>query len=189
VYIFRPFCLHCGVCSIQWPHHPPDPQELFVRRGPNNLLSGQEPPRPFHQRYSAQRSHHLTVLTYRRYTVGATSGPEPPALHSSLTAWYMPNGTAAVQDEIAASEGVDNGTHERLQTLCQTNVPFSRNKTVYALLVYSPAFTNSRLIYTTMLEEVARNGYIVAAVDHAYDANVVDFGNGDLVEFTEYAGP
>ena len=111
--------------------------------------------------------------------------PYPPFV-SPLATQYMPNGTAAVQGQLAAYDGIPNGAYERLQTLCQFNVPFSANKPTYPLMVFSPDYTNSRLLYTTMVQEIARNGYVVVAVDHPYDAKVIEFGNNILVEFTEY---
>ena len=37
-----------------------------------------------------------------------------------------------------------------------------------------------------MLEEIARSRYVVATVDHPYDANAVDFPHRRLVELSEY---
>ena len=36
-----------------------------------------------------------------------------------------------------------------------------------------------------MLQEMARNGFVIVAVGHPYDANVVEFANGLLVGFTK----
>lgn len=40
---------------------------------------------------------------------------------------------------------------------------------------------SSRLVYTNIAQEVARNGYVVASIDHPYDADVVEFPDGRLV--------
>lgn len=106
---------------------------------------------------------------------------QPWSSPNPLTTRYMPNGTAAIYDASVAQYGIPNGSFERLYTLCQTNAPLSTRKSSFPLILFSPGLGNSRLLYTTIVQEVARNGYIVASIDHPYDAQVVEFPDGRLV--------
>ena len=98
---------------------------------------------------------HRELIISMYYPISATtSGPpleENPrptkAPFTSLVAQYMPSGTAAIQDELPAYDGIANGTYERLQTLCQTNVPFSGNKCTYPSW-YSRRITPTSVFFT-----------------------------------------
>ena len=49
------------------------------------------------------------------------------------------------------------------------------------LLLFSPGFGQSRLLYSAMARSLASEGYIVITVDHPYDATVVEFSDGSFV--------
>lgn len=93
---------------------------------------------------------------------------------------YMPPATAAIYDSAFAEYGLPNGTMSRMFTRCYLDAPAS-SQTAYPLIIFSPGGGVSRLLYTTIMEELARRGYVVAAVDHPYDALVVEFPDGRLI--------
>ncbi len=93
---------------------------------------------------------------------------------------YMPPATAAVYDSAFAEYGLPNGTMSRIFTRCYLDAPASA-QTTHPLLIFSHGGGASRFLYTTTMEELARRGYIVAAVDHPYDALVVEFPDGRLI--------
>ena len=96
----------------------------------------------------------------------------------------MPPATAAIYDASFAPYGVPAGALERAYTFCETNAPISlqhRKRETYPLVLFSPGGGNSRLLYTTIVQEVAREGYIVASIDHPYDARAVEFPDGRIV--------
>ena len=94
---------------------------------------------------------------------------------------YMPPATATTYDEHLAEYGVAKGTFSRFFTRCQTNAPTPKDLSSYPLVVFSPGAGGSRFIYTTIAQEIARKGYIVACLDHSYDALVVEFPDGRLI--------
>lgn len=51
----------------------------------------------------------------------------------------------------------------------------------YPVVVYSPGSASGRSFSTALIEELASRGYVVLAVDHTYDAAVVEFPGGKLV--------
>lgn len=112
---------------------------------------------------------------------------------------YMPNATARFYDAFLMAFGLPPGVVERIFTYCQTNGPFfSTSRQTPPLLVFSPGFGANLLLYTTILQEVARKGYVVAAINHPYDAEIVEFPNGKIIRgpnragdhnFTEFLAP
>ena len=93
----------------------------------------------------------------------------------------MPPITAALYDELIASFGFPTHTFEQLSSLCQQNAPLQDRSTAYSLLVFSPGGGAPRFLYTTMLEDLARKGYVVAAIDHPHDALAVEFPDGRVI--------
>ena len=94
---------------------------------------------------------------------------------------YMPPATAANFDALFAEFGVANGAFSRLFTRCQANAPIPKDLSTYPLVMFSPGAVASRFIYTTIAQEIALKGSIVACLDHSYDALVVEFPDGRLI--------
>lgn len=106
---------------------------------------------------------------------------QPKAENWDSTTAYMPPLTAALYDELFVPFGFPNDTFEQLSTFCQQNAPIQNGSMIYPLLIFSPGGGAPRFWYTTMLEDLARKGYVVVAIDHPYDALVVEFPNGGAV--------
>ncbi|KAK8063736.1 PAF acetylhydrolase family protein [Apiospora saccharicola] len=49
------------------------------------------------------------------------------------------------------------------------------------LVIFSPGFGQSRLLYGTMARSMASEGYAVVTIDHPYDASIVEFPDGSFV--------
>ena len=94
---------------------------------------------------------------------------------------YMPPLTAALYDRLIAPLGFPNNTFEQLSTFCREGATLQSGSMTSPLLIFSPGGGASRFWYTTVLEDLARKGYIVVAVDHPYDALVVEFPDGQAV--------
>ena len=60
-------------------------------------------------------------------------------------------------------------------------VPY--NSGSYPLIIFSHGLGGNRTQNTIMIEELVSNGYVVIAVEHAYDANVSIFDNGDIADY------
>ena len=53
---------------------------------------------------------------------------------------------------------------------------------VYPVVVLTPGYTGTFTDYTFLSEDLASRGYVVAAVDHTYEATAVEFPDGRLVK-------
>lgn len=101
---------------------------------------------------------------------------------------YMPNATARHYDARFMALGAPPRVLERIFTHSQTNGPFTTGRQPLPLLVFSPGHGITFHLYTTILQEVARKGYVVAAIDHPYDAEIVEFPDGKTVPAAQVTG-
>ena len=104
---------------------------------------------------------------------------KPDDWHNTVS--YMPPVTAALCDELVIPFGFPNNIFEQLSSICQLNSPMQDVSTAYSLLIFSPGGGAPRFFYTTVMEDLARKGYMVAAIDHPYDALAVEFPNGRII--------
>jgi S-formylglutathione hydrolase FrmB len=52
----------------------------------------------------------------------------------------------------------------------------------HPVVVFTPGYTATFTDYTFLLEDLASRGYVVASVDHTYEATAVEFSDGRLVK-------
>ena len=102
---------------------------------------------------------------------------------------YMPPATAAFYGDFLAKDGVAKGTIERIFTRCQDSAPTPKDPSVHPLIIFSPGGGGSRFLYTTIAQEIARKGYIVASLDHPFDALVVEFPDGRMIRGVDIDSP
>lgn len=89
---------------------------------------------------------------------------------------YLPPQTAAAFDSLYS---LPAETGASVVTQSYQGAPIA--STDFPVLIFSHGFTGSRLLYTAQIEDLVGQGWIVAAVDHTYDAIVVEFPDGTLV--------
>ncbi len=49
------------------------------------------------------------------------------------------------------------------------------------MVLFSPGFGTERQLYTGLTEDLASHGFVVVAIDHPHDANIVTFPDGHSV--------
>ena len=93
---------------------------------------------------------------------------------------YAPSATAAIYEQFF---GIPIGTIEALQLVdCNVQPMPSNNQT--QLLLFSPAFTVARFVYSAELQAIASWGYTIISVDHTYEALAVEFPDGYIAYST-----
>ena len=87
----------------------------------------------------------------------------------------MPSLTASVVEQTA---GLPNGTNSifQLEVCCKTSSHRPKPSTV-PLVIFSHGLGSSRFLHSAQIQALAASGYAVLAIDHPYDAVVVEFPN------------
>lgn len=101
----------------------------------------------------------------------------------------MPPCTAAVEDENYVPSGWIPGvlSAARLQVCRQTDTDTDAEETHrecdprYPLLIFSPGYYTSRLLYSALAQAVSSAGYTVLTLDHAYEPGIVEFSDGSSI--------
>ena len=75
----------------------------------------------------------------------------------------------------------------RLRVHARDDAPFADEPRRHPLLIFSPGIGETALAYSTILEDLASHGYVVAALEHPFDALGADVAGGDVVPFAERA--
>lgn len=73
---------------------------------------------------------------------------------------------------------VDAAVIAATRTNAYTNAPPAREPRPFPLVVLSPGFGSPRKSMSTLAEDVASHGYVVALIDHAYEAAAITYPDG-----------
>ncbi len=103
-----------------------------------------------------------------------------PAVHADRYPLepYLPAGAASYIDQ---ANGLPAGTVESVRAHGRLGAPVAPTFHGWPVVLFSPGSGASRAYNTTLVEDVASHGYAVVAIDHPYDADVVEFPDGHLV--------
>jgi hypothetical protein len=111
--------------------------------------------------------------------------------------WYpaAPNddATAPYVDDLEALAPVlerrTRRAYERVSTHATDAAPVADDAVVFPLLVFSPGNDMLSALYTSLIEELVSHGFVVAALDHPYDARAVELDSGQVVAFAADSWP
>jgi hypothetical protein len=93
----------------------------------------------------------------------------------------MPPATATFEDAALAPFGIPNGTFLQFRLQVCPPLAFLCPATTFPVILFSPALGTSRLLYSALLQWIASAGFTVIALDHPYDADIVEFPDGALI--------
>jgi len=91
---------------------------------------------------------------------------------------YMSPATAAFEEKAA---GLAPGAIASIRTHACVGGSAARSHAGWPVLLFSPGSGTSRSLYTAMAEDMASQGFVVVAIDHPYDAEIVEFPDGRVV--------
>jgi predicted dienelactone hydrolase len=101
---------------------------------------------------------------------------------------YMPPATSASYGPLAESAGLPGNVFESFQLeFCKASPQpagcrVRKGKVPrFPLVLFSSGLGESRLLYSVTAKSIAAQGYVVATIDHPYDAEVVEFPDGSVV--------
>ncbi|GHH68593.1 lipase [Streptosporangium violaceochromogenes] len=112
--------------------------------------------------------------------------PARPARELMVQLWYPAEGVTGhprapwLSPGVAALQlrGVPAGTVRLPDGHGHLGAPVSRSRGGRAVVLLSHGFGADRASSTALVEDLASHGYVVAAVDHTYDAGAVEFPGG-----------
>ena len=91
---------------------------------------------------------------------------------------YMPAKVAAY---IAGSGGLPSSIFTRLKLAAISNAVPLHRAGAWPVVLFSTGYGIERQLYTGLVEDLASHGYVVVAIDHPHDANIVAFPDGHTV--------
>lgn len=140
---------------------PPPSGRLVVGTVSQRLVDASRPD-PF---LSGRRRELMVQLWY---PAAGTAG-YPPAR-------YLPAGAARAWERLL---GISSPVFDRIRLHARSGAPVASGR--YPLLLFSPGFGVPTSFYASLLEELASQGFIVMAIDHPYDAGVIELPGDRLV--------
>lgn len=72
---------------------------------------------------------------------------------------------------------------DRVKTNSYSNIMGTDSTNQYPVIFFSHGLSGMRYQNTSLMEELASQGYVVFAADHSYGANITIFPNGDVAEY------
>jgi pimeloyl-ACP methyl ester carboxylesterase len=106
----------------------------------------------------------------------------PVALHEQcldLVSPYMPEATALFLDTEYKAFAAPNNSFTSLGLVsCKPRGRLNSIGKLFPTVLFSPGLSNSRLLYSAMAQSLASEGFDVITIDHPYDADIVEFGDG-----------
>ena len=88
---------------------------------------------------------------------------------------------AKVAAFIAGSGGLPPSIFTRLKLAAISNALPLRRAGGWPVVLFSTGYGIERQLYTGLVEDLASHGYVVVAIDHPHDANIVAFPDGHTV--------
>lgn len=139
--------------------------------------------------------HHVgaTVLDLKDTSRTDPWVPTDPARELMVTMWYptdVKHGTTIQYETPGESEGYVAGKHledylspdslSEVSTHAYLNAPPAGQPHSLPLIVLSPGYTSQRSSMTSLAEDLASHGYVVAAIDHTYETYAIQFSDGRI---------
>jgi predicted dienelactone hydrolase len=91
---------------------------------------------------------------------------------------YMPPKVAAF---VAADGGLPASIFTRVKLAAISDAASRRRAGGWPVVLFSTGYGVERQLYTGLVQDLASHGYVVAAIDHPHDANIVSFPDGHTV--------
>ncbi|KAI9650816.1 hypothetical protein NHQ30_000849 [Ciborinia camelliae] len=121
----------------------------------------------------------------------------PTSAKNSSTYDFAPSFPPATALHLAESYSLPLTTFQDFYSRSYNLAPIllsHHNSFDFPILLFSPGYGNTRLIYTTIAENMASLGYLVVTVDHPFDVDFIEYSNGTIatwndVDFDNYTAP
>lgn len=95
------------------------------------------------------------------------------------------DGLGRLPDYVSLLPGFVMRRYDRIQSNGILEAPISTDRKQWPVVLFSPGYGASRAFYTSLITGLASRGYVVFAVDHPYEAAVVELADGRIVTTIE----
>lgn len=93
---------------------------------------------------------------------------------------YLPPRTAEAYGKLANSMGLSNTIFQGFELeFCKAS---SKEQLPRPVVIFSPGFSGSRLLSAAQAQSLASQGNVVITIDHPYEATIVEFPDGTVVD-------
>ncbi|KAI1764699.1 hypothetical protein GGR53DRAFT_492780 [Hypoxylon sp. FL1150] len=105
--------------------------------------------------------------------------------HLPLAPQFSPAVASKVDDLLSLTPG----TASTLTTRAHLNAPLTSDISALPVVIFSHGFGLTRGLYSALLQDLSSWGWIVVVVDHPYDAAIVEYPDGRIVEAQNWSWP
>ncbi|MGF6351688.1 alpha/beta hydrolase family protein [Variovorax sp. W2I14] len=90
------------------------------------------------------------------------------------------DGLGRLPSWVSLIPGLAMQRYDRIDTHARTDAPVSAQRARWPVVLFSPGYGASRAFYSGLLADLASRGFVVLALDHPYEAPVVELADGRL---------
>jgi predicted dienelactone hydrolase len=90
------------------------------------------------------------------------------------------DGLGSLPTYVSLIPGLVMQRYERIDTHARANAPVATQQARWPVVLFSPGYGASRAFYSGLLADLASRGFVVLALDHPYEAPVVELADGRL---------
>lgn len=103
-----------------------------------------------------------------------------PAVSGQGAAPRYIDGLGRLPSFVSLIPGLVMQRYDRIDTHARVVAPVATQRARWPVVLFSPGYGASRAFYSGLLADLASRGFVVLALDHAYEAPVVELANGRL---------
>ncbi|NVM88512.1 putative dienelactone hydrolase [Variovorax sp. SG517] len=95
------------------------------------------------------------------------------------------DGLGRLPSFVSLIPGLAMQRYDRIDAHARLDAPVAAQRARWPVVLFSPGYGASRAFYSGLLADLASRGFVVLALDHAYEAPVVELADGRLATPTE----
>ena len=103
-----------------------------------------------------------------------------PAVAGEGTGSRYIDGLGRLPSWVSLIPGLAMRHYDRIDTHARADAPVVPQRMRWPVVLFSPGYGASRAFYTGLLADLASRGFVVLALDHPYEAPVVELADGGL---------
>ncbi|KAH8679062.1 Alpha/Beta hydrolase protein [Tricladium varicosporioides] len=120
------------------------------------------------------------TVKYRRLMISRFDPLPLNTCYRNKKVSYMPPSVSAAMDGIFTPFGLPAGIFGSLDMVVCSQPDYYKPNETWPVVLFSPGFNATRLLYSILAQEIASQGYTVITIDHPFDTSV-EFLDGTVI--------